>query len=79
MDGQPLPEGTSSGVEAALHDAIGMHGPWVLGVETYTDDGEPQLTVVWDSSSTAWTKLGIARALLLDLEVPFRRSGDDAS
>lgn len=77
MNGKPLPSDTIKAVDAGLTEALGMHGPWVLATETYNEAGEPQLAVMWDPNSTGWARVGMARALLLDLEEPFTRRGDD--
>lgn len=60
-------------MDAALTDILGLHGPWVLACETYADDGEQQLTTMWPGSSTKWHQLGLARAMVIDLEEPFRQ------
>jgi hypothetical protein len=76
MDGEKIPEERIEKVNATLSDALGLHGSWVLAIETYNEEGEPQLSLAWSPDGTGWQKLGMARALILDLEVPFRESGD---
>lgn len=76
MNGEPIQDDSIPKVDAALTQVLGMHGPWVLAIETYAEDGEQRLSVMWDSQSTAWTRLGMAHALTADIEVPFRERGD---
>ena len=76
MIGEPVP---TEPVEQAITNALGMHGAWVLAIETYDPEtGEPRLAVMWDAQSTAWTRLGMAHALVGDLETPFRQSEEEA-
>ena len=57
-----------SRIDEKLTEAVGMHGPWVAVIETYNEEGEPQLLTVWDNNSTRWAQLGLARALVIDIE-----------
>jgi hypothetical protein len=66
------------GFREALRDAMasfavgGMVGAFVLAVELYDADGEPQLHTVRSDTGNAWAHMGMIRALQIDTETPFR-------
>lgn len=75
---EPVPLDISERIDQALTDILGIHGPWVLAAEIYnSDSGEPFLATVWDPSSNKWMQLGMAHALVLDLESPMRQMYND--
>jgi len=71
MDEENAEQNTAEKMNDALHEAVGMHGGWVMAVEVYDEEGRPQLAVMWDDQSTAWARLGMVRALQKDLEAGF--------
>lgn len=67
----------TNAVDQALTDAIGLHSGWVLAIECYDDDGSPKLAVMWDTTSTQWTRLGMAHALVTDLTAMLNQHEED--
>lgn len=61
-------------LDKALTEIFGLHGPWVMAVEVYDRDGDRSLSLMWDTESTSWTLIGMARALQADLEVPWHQA-----
>ena len=72
-----VPPEEISKLDTALTEAVGMHGPWALAMETYDESGEPRLLVSWSESGTGWQKVGMVQALLDDLRIPFRRDTEE--
>lgn len=56
-------EPSSQDVDDLLTTAFGIHGPWVLAIETFDAEGERSLLVRAAPSSTRWTDIGLAYAL----------------
>ena len=71
-----VPDEDIAKLDLALTEALGFHGPWVMAMETYQEDGQMQLMVCWSKEGSAWLKVGIAQGLLDDLRIPFRQESD---
>ena len=77
MTDDPTPEQVQA-VHDALTDIFGMHGGWVLALETYVEDtGEPGLARLVSDDSTAWAQYGMATSLADFIGAPFRRDEDE--
>ena len=63
-------------IDQALDTTVGLHGTFVIAFESYDATGEPVIRIA-HHGPTAWTKLGLARALSIDLEASFRAWSED--
>ena len=75
----PLPSGAElqEKIDNALTEIMGIHAGWVLAIETIdVATGQPFLHTIWDRPTVKWTQLGMARALVMNLEEPFSQMED---
>jgi hypothetical protein len=74
MDLNETADDTVERVDAALAEILGLHGAWVLCIETYDDDG-----VVWMQTlrkvPTLWTAMGMIGMVWENLKA--RAVGED--
>lgn len=48
-------------IDEVLSTILGLHGPWVLAVECYDDEGESELNV-FRNGPNIWTSMGLIEA-----------------
>ena len=69
------PDEIQAAINAALDKTLGFHGQWVLAVECMDQaTGELEAPTMPDPDGAAWTQLGLAHMLVLDLSAQFRQN-----